>query len=204
MSAEQHFKCACRHCGGHIEFPAHASGRIVSCPHCGKATELAATPSQSQRRRKRLLLGFGVLPAVLAVAGAAALFLSKKNDAGGREIPTSTVHTNPVTASAVAPEQPAKRAEETLTNSFAISAFQLKKTTGSSLVYVTGTVRNEGNQQRYGVKINFVLFDTDENAAGKASDYRAVLEPHAVWNFKALAIGSKAASAHFDSIQETQ
>jgi hypothetical protein len=34
------FKAACSHCGGHIEFPAHALGQIIPCPHCAKTITL--------------------------------------------------------------------------------------------------------------------------------------------------------------------
>jgi len=36
---------------------------------------------------------------------------------------------------------------------------KLEKTSGSSLVYVTGTIRNDSERQRFGVKVEFSLFD---------------------------------------------
>jgi hypothetical protein len=37
-------KAACTHCGGHIEFPAHALGQKITCPHCAKTITLLKQP----------------------------------------------------------------------------------------------------------------------------------------------------------------
>jgi hypothetical protein len=91
---------------------------------------------------------------------------------------------------------------EALTNDFALLPFKLEKTSGSSLVYVTGTVRNLSDQQRFGVKVEFRLFDTNDNSVGTATDYQSVLDPHAEWHFKAMVMASRTASARFGSIAE--
>lgn len=36
-------KCCCRHCEGHIEFPAEINRTTVACPHCGRETVLFAS-----------------------------------------------------------------------------------------------------------------------------------------------------------------
>ena len=36
-------KCLCAFCGGHIEFPASASGDTIPCPHCNRLTRLSTT-----------------------------------------------------------------------------------------------------------------------------------------------------------------
>jgi uncharacterized membrane protein len=36
-------KCLCAFCGGHIEFPASASGDTIPCPHCNRSTRLSTT-----------------------------------------------------------------------------------------------------------------------------------------------------------------
>jgi len=36
-------KCLCAFCGGHIEFPASASGDTTLCPHCNRSTRLSTT-----------------------------------------------------------------------------------------------------------------------------------------------------------------
>lgn len=43
MSDSSFLKCSCSYCQGHIEFPAHAAGITVTCPHCGVETRLAVT-----------------------------------------------------------------------------------------------------------------------------------------------------------------
>src|SRR5881227_3027648 len=40
--SETYFKCSCRLCGGRIEFPSHAVGLSIGCPHCGATTDLYA------------------------------------------------------------------------------------------------------------------------------------------------------------------
>lgn len=42
MSDSGYLKCSCSYCQGHIEFPAHAAGITVTCPHCGVETTLVA------------------------------------------------------------------------------------------------------------------------------------------------------------------
>ena len=97
-----------------------------------------------------------------------------------------------------------KVVEETTTNGFALSTLQLEKTPGSSLIYVTGTIRNLNDRQRFGVKAEFRLLATNGAAAGQASDYAPTLEKNGVWKFKALVMESKAASATLNSIREDQ
>src|SRR5438046_51685 len=33
-------KCACQHCGTHLEFPRNAGGAEIDCPHCKEKTVL--------------------------------------------------------------------------------------------------------------------------------------------------------------------
>jgi Zn-dependent protease with chaperone function len=49
MNEELTAKCACSHCGTHLEFPISADGLTVNCPHCQQPTELslAAPPAPS-------------------------------------------------------------------------------------------------------------------------------------------------------------
>jgi hypothetical protein len=184
-----HFsKCECRHCAGHIEFPAPAGGQTVTCPHCGQPTEL---PAVARTEKKFLLISVIALTVVIAaIAGMVFLKKSVVSSATGKIIP-------PVT------NAPAAQPTEAATmNNFSISEFKLEKTPGSSLVYVTGTARNLTAQQRFGVRIVFSLLDTNQTAVGTASDYRPVLEANVKWNFKALVMESKAAAARLDSVRE--
>ena len=193
-------KGECRHCGGHLEFPADAAGQTISCPHCGQPIELAAPVLPNKMPGSgRILLGIG-LGACLIAAGLAGGFLYWQKAGGGASLATNPL---PVAQSTNATEPvAAPKPPELLTNDFAILPFKLEKTTNSSLVYVTGIIRNMTTIQRFGVKVEFGLFDTNDNAVGSATDYQQVLEPHGEWRFKALVVYSKAASAKFDSIAE--
>jgi hypothetical protein len=199
MSNSAFVKGECRHCAGHLEFPANAAGQTVSCPHCGQPTELvAAVLPDKTRGSGRIWLGVGV-GACLAAAGLAGgvLYLQKAVKGGG-----SVTNPLPVTQSNTLTQIVAPKPRQILTNDYAILPFKLEKTTNSSLVYVTGTIRNMSENQRFGVKVEFGLFDTNDNAVGSATDYQQVLEPHGEWRFKALVISSKAVSARFNSIAE--
>lgn len=90
------------------------------------------------------------------------------------------------------------------TNSFAVSAIKLEKTPGSSLVYATGLIRNLSDKQRYGVKVELGLSDTNDRPLGKATDYHQILEPNSDWHFKALVLDSKTTAAHLNVVLEDQ
>lgn len=200
MSSGDFVKGECRQCRGHLEFPANAAGQTITCPHCGQPTVLvpAILPPETGNSG-RLWLGLG-LAVGLAGAGLAAAFLHWKW-AGH---PSGTLANAPVAptnrpAQAVPPGQ-----QKILTNNFAILPFKLETITNTTLVYVTGAVQNSTDTQRFGVKIEFELFDTNDQAIGSASDYQALIEPRGEWHFKALVIQSKAVSARFNSITEQQ
>jgi hypothetical protein len=207
MSNNNFVKGACRQCGGHLEFPAAAAGETIACPHCGQPTELGEIISPNKTRASRLIwLGIGLLLFVVAAGLAAALLWTKK--AGHDEFagpPTnSVVRSNAPNLSASSAAVATNPPDEQRTNDFAISPVKLETTPGSSLVYVTGTVRNVSSRQRFGVKVAFGLFDANTNAVGEATDYESVMEPNGDWRFKALVMKSKVASARLNSIAEDQ
>jgi hypothetical protein len=143
--------------------------------------------------------------AVLAVASGLVIYFwwHKPSNPGILKVPPpSAALTNTPSLSTTMPVVALTAQIERLTNGFAILPFKLAKTPGSSLVYVTGTIRNLSDQQRYGVKVEFGLFDTNDNPSGSATDYQSVLDPHADWHFKAMVMVSKTASARFNSIME--
>jgi hypothetical protein len=185
-------KCECRHCAGHIEFPKDAAGQTVPCPHCGKLTELGANPG----KRSFLPLIIAVV-LFIVISGVSVWFvLQKKNE------PSAGLQTNP---SAVTNVSVAKKPSDgIITNQFSVSGVKLTKTTNSSLIYVTGKVRNLSDQKRYGVKVEFSLLTANAAPAGNASDYASSIDPDSDWNFKALVLDSKAATARLSSIAETK
>jgi hypothetical protein len=205
MSNHDFVKGECRHCAGHLEFPANATGQTVPCPHCGQPTELVAPVLPNKINGSPHIWPGIILVICLLAAGLAGAYLylqkaSRGSDSEASPLPSAPSNTPTVSATApvVAPEP---QAQET-TNDFGIMPFKLEKTPGSSLVYVTGAIRNLSDRQRFGVKITFGLFDTNDNAIGSATDYQSVLEPNGEWHFKALVMESKAVSARFDSIVE--
>ena len=76
MSNNNFLKGECRHCAGHLEFPADGAGQFIECPHCGQSTELTAlvVAGQNQMQRK---LWLGMAAAVM-FAVAAFWFLKLK------------------------------------------------------------------------------------------------------------------------------
>lgn len=205
MSSPEFPKCGCRHCGGHIEFPAAAAGQTVACPHCGQPTVLAAAdlpPGRGGSGRRRWVTGLAM---VLLVAALVAAFVW-----GRRSTPPlaltekSALAVSSNVPPVASPAPPATPPPGEITNGFAILPYELEKTAGSSLVYVVGTVRNTSDRQRFGVKIEFGLFDTNNDRVGSATDYQSVLDPHADWHFKAMVMVSKTVSPRFRSIAEEQ
>jgi hypothetical protein len=85
---------------------------------------------------------------------------------------------------------------------FRPSPVTLQKNSGSSLIYAVGTLTNTAARQRFGVKVVLDLFDDAGNKVGEATDYQQVIEPGSQWNFRALAVVPKTASASIASVQE--
>jgi len=198
MSTDNFVKGECRACGGHLEFPAEAAGETIECPHCGKPTKLAAGAAPNQAgisRRKRLAIAVALFLA--AVVPTLLLVLNKPHAAASSALVTKAVSTN-------TPAAPAVPADEIRTNDFAVSAIRLEKTPGSSLVYVTGKIRNLGDRRRFGVRVELNLFDKNARPIGLAKDYQPLLEPGAEWHFKAMVMESKVVSARLNSIHEDQ
>ena len=205
MANNDFVKGACGHCGGHLEFPGHAAGQTVPCPHCGQATSLAPTGAKSTTggARKRWLVGLGVLGVVAIIVAGVCWYSQRAGQNGSaalRDLPPASAK-SPV-AAAPPPAAAPKSLAVATTNEFAILPFDLEKTPGSSLVYVTGVVQNASARQRFGVKVTFGLGDTNDRALGTTTDYQAVMEPHGEWHFRAMVMESQTASARFTGIAE--
>jgi len=200
MTKSEFLKCACRHCAGHIEYPAEAGGQTVTCPHCGQATELPAAATVAAGKGRGPLV-WGIIGLVLAVVVAAVVLM--KNAGPGKPALTSFENVESVMSNHPPVVVKAPK-ETTTTNGFAVSKLKLEKTPGSSLVYVVGTVRNLSDKERFGVKAEFSLVDSNGVAAGMASDYSATIAAHETWKFKALVMESKAAKATLAGVTEDQ
>jgi hypothetical protein len=199
MSNSDFVKGECRHCRGHLEFSVEATGQTIPCPHCGQPTELISPnlPNKTGVSGRQRLAIAVALCAAFAVP--VIILVTHKSNRPANSGPSSLPQALSNVPLAVTPSKPQL---EAVTNDFAIMPFKLEKTPGSSLVYVIGAIQNISERQRFGVKVEFALFDTNDSAIGKATDYQQVIEPHGEWRFKALVIESKAVSARFNSIAE--
>lgn len=202
MSNSGYVKGECHACGGPLEFPAAGAGETVSCPHCGQPTVLAAgRPAMPATGGGRRPWGWPTVAVVLAALAAGYFLAVKPGPPGAATAPPAAPRpaTNPAPPAAVVPAPPAYDVE---TNDFGISTLTLEKTPGSSLVYVTGSVRNLSDHQRFGVKVDYALFDAHDRLIGHATDYQSLLEPQGDWDFKAMVMESRAVAARFNGITE--
>ncbi|MDB6121746.1 MAG: hypothetical protein JWQ71_739 [Pedosphaera sp.] len=199
----------CQHCGNGVEFPETAAGSIALCPHCGQQTTLSAQsrlPGQSDTSRSRSMWIVLCIVAFVLAAGAGIFVLKHKKPAPTPQPlaaqPSETI-SNPPTVATQQVAQVAAKPQKSESD-FKVSDIKLEKTKGSSLVYAVGTLKNDSEFQRFGVRIEIDLADRKGTNVGKASDYIAVLEPHQTWPFHALITDPKAFTAKVASIKEAE
>lgn len=202
MNKRKYLKGACQHCGGHLEFLADHIGMVVPCPHCQMETELLLLPPPEQptiTRRALVWTAAAILILGLGFAGALIALKRAQRWAEGQRRQLTSAAASPATSNsepsvATGPKQ----------SELSASSVILEKTPGSSLVYAVGTIRNTSARRRFGIKVELELVDEAGQKIGTASDYRQVLEPGAQWDFKALVVQPKTASAKILSIREDQ
>jgi len=85
-----------------------------------------------------------------------------------------------------------------------VSPVTLRKAPNSTLVYAIGTVRNNSDQQRFGVSLEFDLLDGAGKKIGTAKDYAKVIEPRKEWRFRALVVAPKTAAVKLAKIKEDE
>ncbi len=209
MADTKFLKCPCDHCGGHIEFPADGIGATIPCPHCARPTELALEiPAHLIQRPGRgrnwfiagtiiLVVGVVAIVAILITAQRLMKKTREKNEASRSGVPPA-VRTNSVTRSA-APSAPAQIISE-----FSSSPVTIEKSSGSSIAYATGTLKNATDRQRFGVSVELEVCDRAGNKIGTAKDTAQIIEPHAEWKFRALIVPKNAASARVVSLKEQE
>jgi hypothetical protein len=186
MSDADYLKCPCQNCGGSIEFPASGVGEVINCPHCGEQTKLVSTNSVG-----KLAIIVGLVLSVLCLATSGiAIYWRTKQKLNPPSLATQTL------AAATIPKAFIEL------NDFQFGGITLKKADGSGLVYAQGTVTNDTDRQRFGVKIELDLLNAEDHKIGSASDYLAVLEPHKAWQFNALLTEPKTVKAKLANIEE--
>jgi predicted RNA-binding Zn-ribbon protein involved in translation (DUF1610 family) len=217
MSDSKYLKGSCQHCNNHIEFPAEATGSVVSCPHCGnQVTLIADSPTVSQKSSQPTAL-FAVIGAVaiIVLIGAGWFFWKQKRgstpslssapavaNTGSNAADSSTAST-PNTNAASTAQTTTKKPKSP--SDLSVGNIDLQQTKGSSLIYAIGTLKNDSDYQRFGIRLELDLYDANgQKLSTKAQDYANVIEPHHDWQFRALVVDSKAKSAKVGAIKEEE
>lgn len=220
MNKTRYLKGPCNECGGNIEFPVDLIGTVVDCPHCGKSTELRlATPPQEPTVSRKLIVWTAVAGLILVLGVVGSLIALKRAQALAArraQAAASLLAARQQEQSAAQQEQArsqnssAAEAPAASTNAsssgpdFVVSAINLDKVPGTSLIYAKGRVTNPLDRQRFGVRVELDLLDAAGQKVGTTKDYAQVIDPKADWDFKALVVPSKAVSAKLASIKEDQ
>lgn len=199
MNQTKYLKGECQHCHGHIEFPAESAGLTTNCPHCGKQTELLLALPKEEPTIPLATVIYTIVAVVILVAGLAGAIVAlkmaqrkvthKRNDV---VVQTPVAPTN----AAPPPEDPITQAE------FRLSPVTIEKTPGTSLRHAVGTLTNTADRQRFGVKIQFDLFDDNGQKIDTTKDYQQVIEPKGEWKFHAPVMIAKATAASATSVTE--
>src|ERR1044071_3279780 len=118
MNRTKYLKGECGQCGGHLEFPAEATGLTTDCPHCGKPTELLlARPREEPAVSRRvivwtasavLILGLGLVGALVALNRAERYAARRQAQAAPK--PSASVSTSTQPAAVPEPEDPLAKA----------------------------------------------------------------------------------------------
>jgi len=196
MTTTKDIRGECQHCGGQFDFSAEQVGLTGNCPHCGQPTELLlAVPPEVESPTRTKAVVFIAVAVVIGVGGwiGAQLAIKRAKRMVGQEAPPAAVAT-----------PPPKPIGPFAAQNFQVSSVTLESASGSRLVYARGAITNTANQQRFGVKVELDLFDTNGQRVGGASDYTGVIEPDAEWKFRAMVVDAKAASAKIAAIKETK
>jgi len=206
---ETHFKCACRHCAGHIEFPSSGVGETILCPHCGcqtilhaplgPASDHAAANPQAPPRRKLFTIIIGV--ALLAAAGGVAAWCFLANRSAPPPAPGNTL---PAKAAPSAPEPVVPVPPPDLWHGLFAGPVTLEKAENGDLVYAVGVLSNQSGRQRFGIKVQLDLLDEQGEKVGSAGDYVASILPGKEWKFKALVLERKTARAELVNVAEQE
>jgi hypothetical protein len=199
MNQTKFLKGECQHCHGHIEFPVESVGLTTDCPHCGKHTELLLALPKEEPTIPRativytviavLILGGGLAGAIAALKMAQRNVLRKKAEVAS-QAPAAATTAPPID------DDPFAQA------GFRVSAITIEKTAGTSLRHAVGTLTNTSNRQRFGVRIQFDLFDDSGQKIDTTKDYQQVIEAQGEWKFRAPVMASKATAAKVTSVTD--
>jgi hypothetical protein len=206
-----YFKSTCAHCGGRIEAPSEGAGMWIHCPHCGQKTQLVnppaklgapaaqpAAPAKKSSTRIVVLIGAVCLVIGAMVFAGVAFFLTSARTEQPFVAPAAGVH--PGTKGQ--PAEPSVEPQPDLWNGLKPGPVTIEKQSKGRLAYALGTVRNDTDKQRFGVKVTLDILDSNGEKVGVATDYVQFIDAHKEWNYKALVTASKATSAKVTAITE--
>jgi len=205
--SEGYFKCVCKNCGGHIEFPGEGEGRTVPCPHCNWSTVLAvddpgATVPKSGGAGVWKKIALALLIMVLVVAGDMAVVYWNHVKSNPIPAPLPAAADQPGRANNVPPKPVVPAAPPDPWHGLMAGPITLEKTGDGRLVYAVGKLRNASDHQRFGVKVELDVFNADKEKIGTATDYTPSIDPGKEWRFSALVTDRDAASAQLTSVKE--
>jgi hypothetical protein len=208
---ESFAKCACQHCGGHIQFPVQGAGQKISCPHCGQPTVLFLTKMATvevgggRAARERIYPAFAIAACVVLLAGGAYFYINLKNaqqEAAPRVRPDQTSNAISVAPAPLSP--PKRKPASDPWRGLKAGKVTLEKTDESHLVYAIGTLTNDTTRQRFGVKVELDVLDSHRNKLGSATDYTEVIEPGKEWKFRALVTDKAASGVKLINVKEQE
>jgi len=209
MSEEDYLKCSCRICGGHIEFPSRGKGLTVECPHCGRRTDLyedsATTGTSLSRFGRRVGSKSPIIAVSVSLAVVSAITLALRSSWMQEKFRFRS-HSTPAEATNIQDVLLVSPASDQLEQSISgckVGPIRLEPATNTGLVYAVGTLRNELNRRRYGVRVELDLYDDGGNKTGTASDYLRILEPGQEGQFRALLPDPKSTKVSIAAIKES-
>lgn len=198
-----YFKCNCQRCGGHIEFPSNGAGMTIDCPHCGKKTVLGVSAGGPVLKKSNKVMWTAVgLGVVILGAVVALIWPQKQKVAAAAPPPKAMAPVVPVAKTNKPVAQSAPAADRI--SDFDVSKISFQKTPGTGLVYAVGTLKNDADRQRFGVKIVLNQLDEKGQNLGVVSDYVSVVDPGDSWGFKAVLTSPNVTKVTVAVIREQQ
>jgi hypothetical protein len=197
--------------------PARNSLKLVACPHCGgsivvvapsvgapgaEGGEGAEAGPSSLKKLRRILLAATIMAGLLLVG--VAYWSSRRTAAKGeKQGETPGIGGSGAGVSSAAGGKAGAGSSEVKSSAdLKIGQISMERQAKSSLVYAIGAVTNASEVQRFGVRLELEILDQTGRPVGRASDYARVIEPRAVWSFRALMTDSHAAGARVSKITE--
>lgn len=188
----------CQQCGGAIEFRAETAGMTADCPHCGQPTELLlAVPPEATSPAQTKAIVFTIIAVVILVGGLLVTVLALKRAERLSARQKEAVAKAGV-QSVTPPANPFAQA------GFSVSPIAFEKSQSGSIVHAVGELQNLASRKRFGVRIELELLDVTGLKVGEATDYQSILEPNAVWRFRALVVDKRAVAAKALTIKEAE